>query len=49
MGAAASTNEGEQPPVKELKKDKWWLKGVSGHELTNIEGIDDDEEPLIFM
>jgi hypothetical protein len=32
--------------VKSLKNDKWWLKGVKGGELTQIEV---DEEPLIFM
>jgi hypothetical protein len=48
--SGASASSGEAPPVgMELKKDKWWLKGVSGKELVHLEGVDDDEEPLIFM
>jgi hypothetical protein len=45
----AGTLSGEVSSGKELKKDKWWLKGVSGQELGHLEGVDDDEEPLIFM
>jgi hypothetical protein len=45
----AGTLSGEVSSGKELKKDKWWLRGVSGQELGHLEGVDDDEEPLIFM
>lgn len=44
--AARSITKDSEGDAKSLKKDKWWLKGVNGKELTQIEV---DEEPLIFM
>ena len=34
------------PPVKDLKKDRWWLEGVSKKELTQLEV---DDEPVVYM
>jgi hypothetical protein len=45
---AEAAGGSEAPPEgKELKKDKWWLNGVTSKELAHLEV--DDDEPLIFM
>ena len=47
--AAAATGKGDDSHLREksLKKDKWWLNGVTNKELAHLEV--DDDEPLIFM
>ena len=49
LEAAVTTGNDDDSSLREksLKKDKWWLKGVTGKELGHLEV--DDEEPLIFM
>ena len=46
--SAAQEMEASGKPEKTLKKDKWWLKGVTTEELTHLQ-VDDEDEPLIYM
>lgn len=50
LEAAVNTGNGHDDSSlreKSLKKDKWWLNGVTSKELGHLEV--EDEEPLLFM
>lgn len=44
--ALSTTQESRE---KELKKDKWWLKGISTDELSHLELEGMEDEPVLFL